>query len=179
LAACDLIGVNRTRRCGGMADATDLKSVERQLSCGFESRHRHQLPEPFFLYWSRFPSDSRAKSSTERRVTPKELRAPLQKIGGAPSKGTIETRIPGGLFRRVRIRKPRINCPSRDSSPVLARFAGTKVPGSIGTSLRDYEDRASRRQSVQRDATNSRPVEISSPGIRVLSRPGKITPPES
>src|ERR1700751_5193363 len=29
-----------------MADATDLKSVDPKGSCGFESRHRHQVPEP-------------------------------------------------------------------------------------------------------------------------------------
>jgi hypothetical protein len=47
-------------RCGGMADATDLKSVDPKGSCGFESRHRYSQfsrrmasgfdPEAFFAF---------------------------------------------------------------------------------------------------------------------------------
>ncbi len=36
-----VVRVKGKSRCGGMADATDLKSVDPKGSCGFESRHRH------------------------------------------------------------------------------------------------------------------------------------------
>ena len=36
-----------SRRCGEMADATDLKSVFAKAKCGFESRHRHPLKRDF------------------------------------------------------------------------------------------------------------------------------------
>jgi hypothetical protein len=37
----------RSRRCGEMADATDLKSVFAKAKCGFESRHRQPLKNDF------------------------------------------------------------------------------------------------------------------------------------
>jgi hypothetical protein len=51
-------------RCGGMADATDLKSVDPKGSCGFESRHRyHLLNEEGWSHgvWSAGPRAVRAE----------------------------------------------------------------------------------------------------------------------
>jgi hypothetical protein len=67
-----------SRRCGEMADATDLKSVFAKAKCGFESRHRQPLKSDFKRESGEFLGSAvanrrgrkRSKSQTIRQLLP-------------------------------------------------------------------------------------------------------------
>jgi hypothetical protein len=85
-----------------MADATDLKSVDPKGSCGFESRHRHQVPERIRGQFQVFKITNNSKIQDIRQTVSNVFSAVFTR----PSRQTRQNRLLGALRGIVNMWNP-------------------------------------------------------------------------